>query len=73
MHLDKIICTSICSDDIILMVCRSAWDDISWPELKNKIGDIKRLRTIIVVDDNKGCGEDKSQNCFRPSYPYPNM
>ena len=65
------------------MVCRSKWDDIAYKLsnhrtetyllLDTKQIEFDRLKAVLVVDDTKGCGEDSSKNCFRPSLPYPEM
>lgn len=64
------------SSNGIVITCRSQWDATSntiAEKIANGNAYYKNLQAIIVVDDNVGCVDNKDQNCFRPSFPYPSV
>ena len=65
-----------CSLNRIIITCRSQWDTSSnaiAEKVANDNSYYKNLQAILVVDDNVGCVDNKDQNCFRPSFPYPSV
>ena len=54
------------------MFTRSTWDK-EFGELEEQVLSTKGLQALVIVDDNKACANKNLKNCFRPSFPLPDV
>ena len=55
-----------------MMFTRSTWNE-KFGELEEQVLSTEGLQALVIVDDNKACANKNLKNCFRPSFPLPDV